>query len=117
MPTARVLYGLTLSGYFGTLILLTAWFGWLYPSAKTPVALVLVLLVAPLLLPLRGLLHARRYTIAWSCFLALLYFIHGVLEAWHASPARPLGQLEVLLTSIWFLGAIGYVRATKQPPP
>ena len=74
MTLPRLLYGLTLTGYFGTLILLTAWFAWLYPPTKAPVSLTLLLIVGPLLLPLRGLLHARRYTISWSCFLALLYF-------------------------------------------
>ena len=114
MPPARLLYGLTLAGYFGTLVVLTARFAWLYPPEKTPVALVLLLVVGPLLLPLRGLLHARRYTISWSCFLALLYFIHGVLEAWHTAPTRILGMLEVLFTVMWFVGAIAYIQATKQ---
>jgi uncharacterized membrane protein len=71
-------------------------------------------MVTPLLLPLRGLLHGRRYTVSWSCFLALLYFIHGVLEAWSTAATRSLGQLEVLFTSMWFMGAIAYVQATKQ---
>ena len=112
----QFLYGLILTGYFGTLILLTAWFGWLFQPIYSPVALVLLLIVAPLLLPLRGLLHARRYTISWSCFLALLYFIHGVMEAWHTAATRPLGQLEVLFTSLWFVSAIAYIQATKKQP-
>ena len=29
MPAAKLLYGLTLAGYFGTLIVLTARFAWL----------------------------------------------------------------------------------------
>ena len=116
MSARRLLYGLTLTGYFGTLILLTAWFAWLYPPQKAPVALTLLLIVGPLLLPLRGLLHARRYTMAWSCFLALLYFIHGVLEAWHTAPTRTLGMAEVVFTTLWFVGAIGYIQATKQRP-
>ncbi|MGB5259474.1 MAG: DUF2069 domain-containing protein [Gammaproteobacteria bacterium] len=113
MTAARLLYGLTLTGYFGTLILLTAWFSWLYPPTKAPTALTLLLIVGPLLLPLRGLLHARRYTVSWSCFLALLYFIHGVLEAWHTAPTRTLGMAEVAFTTLWFVGAIGYIQATK----
>jgi len=114
MTAPRLLYGLMMTGYFGTLILLTAWFAWLYPPVKTPVSLTLLLLVGPLLLPLRGLLHARRYTISWSCFLALLYFIHGVLEAWHTAPTRTLGMAEVVFTTLWFIAAIGYIQATKE---
>ena len=114
MSSRKLLYGLTLTGYFGTLILLTAWFAWLYPPQKAPVALTLLLIVGPLLLPLRGLLHARRYTMSWSCFLALLYFIHGVLEAWHTAPTRTLGMAEVVFTSLWFVGAIAYIRVTRN---
>ena len=114
MSVQRLFYGLTLTGYFGTLILLTAWFAWLYPPQKAPVALTLLLIVGPLLLPLRGLLHARRYTMSWSCFLALLYFIHGVLEAWHTAPTRTLGMAEVVFTSLWFVGAIAYIRVTRN---
>ena len=117
MTLPRLLYGLTLSGYFGTLFLMTAWFAWLYPPVKAPVALTLLLVVGPLLLPLRGLLHARRYTLAWSCFLALLYFTHGVVEAWHTAPTRPLGIAEVILTTLWFTCAIAYIRTTKQNTP
>ena len=116
MSTPRIYYGLLLAGYFGTLILLTAWFAWAYPPQKTPVALALLLIVGPLLLPMRGILHARRYTISWSCFLALLYFTHGVLEAWHTAPTRTLGMVEVALTTLWFVSAIGYIQASKQKP-
>jgi len=114
MPSPRLLYTLTLTGYLGTFALLVAWYAWLAPSTHFPVALVLLLLVTPLLFPLRGILHARRYTIAWSCFIALLYFTHGVIEAWHSEITRHLGLLEVLLTTLWFVGGIGYIKTGKR---
>jgi len=110
-PAAHLLYGLCLSGYLGTLTVLMAWYTWLAPSQYFPVALVLLVLVAPLLFPLRGILHARRYTVAWSCFLALLYFTHGVMAAWSDAAARYLGWLEIGCTALWFVGGILYVRA------
>jgi len=115
-PGKRFLYSLALFGYLGTLALLTAWYSWLAPPQHLPVALVLLVLVTPLLFPLRGMLHGRRYTFSWSCFLALLYFTHGVMEAYSSDIARPLGLLEVLLTSCWFLAAMTYVRPGKQLP-
>jgi uncharacterized membrane protein len=114
MPRPGFLYGLTLTGHLGTFTLLLAWYTWLVPSRLFPVALVLLVLVLPLLLPLRGILHARRYTIAWSCFLALLYFTHGVVTAWEDAVDGPLGQLEVLTSSLWFLGGIGYIRVARR---
>ena len=110
MPGTRFLYTLTLFGYFGTLMLLTAWYGWLVPSTYLPTALILIIALVPLLFPLRGLLHGRKYTFAWSCFLALLYFIHGVMEAYSSEVARHLGLVEVLCTSVWFVAAMAYVR-------
>lgn len=113
MPGNRFLYALTLFGYFATLALLTAWYGWLAPATHFPTALVLLVLVVPLLFPLRGLLHARRYTFAWSCFLALLYFTHGVMEAYSSEQTRYLGLLEVAFTSLWFVAAMVFIRTGK----
>lgn len=116
MPSTatRLLYALTATGYFGTFTLLVAWYTWLAPSPHFPVSFVLLLLVTPLLFPLRGILHARRYTIAWSCFLALLYFTHGVVEAYTSPESRPWGLLEILLTLLWFIGGMAYIRAGKS---
>lgn len=106
----RFAYLLTLTGHLGTLVLLTAWYSWLAPSTHFPVALVLLVLVLPLLLPLRGLLHGRPYTFSWSCFLALLYFSHGVIEAYSSVDVRHLALAEIALASLWFISAIAYVR-------
>ena len=113
LPGTRFLYALTLTGYLGTLTLLTAWYSWIAPLTRFPKSLVLLVLVVPLLFPLRGLLHGRKYTFAWSCFLALLYFTHGVMEAYSDAITRPLGLLEVTLSSIWFLSAMTYVKAGR----
>ena len=113
MPRPAFLYALTLAGYFGTLVLLVLWYSWAAPSRLFPVSLVLLTLVLPLFAPLRGLLHGRRYTIAWSCFLAVCYFCHGVVEAYSSPVTRHLGLLEIAFTSLWFLAALSYVRVGK----
>ena len=113
MPGSRFLYALTLFGYFGTLTLLTAWYSWLAPATLFPTALVLIVMLVPLLFPLRGLLHGRKYTFAWSCFLALFYFTHGVMEAYSSEVTRYLGLFEVVFTSLWFVAAMVYIRTGK----
>lgn len=102
-----------LTGYFGNLGLLTTWYGWLAPSQWFPRTLVLMVLVAPMLLPLRGLLHGKPYTYAWSGFLALVYFTHGVVEAYSNTAVRPYALMEMLFCGLWFGGAILYVRQTR----
>jgi len=116
MPGARFFYGLTLLGYLGTLALLLAWYGWLAPPTHLPRSVALALALLPLLFPLRGLLHGRRYTFSWSCFLSLPYFIHGVVEAYTSSITLHLGLLEVCLSSLWFISAVTYVRLTAGAP-
>lgn len=107
-------YALTLLGYFGTFALLIAWYTVLAPSSHFPISLVLLVLVTPLLFPLRGLLHGRSYTFAWSAFLALLYFIHGAVEAYSLETARYLGLMEVLFSLTWFGAAIMFVRVGRE---
>ena len=114
MCCRRGWYSLTLAGYFGTLILLTAWYTVLAPAVHFPVALVLLVLVSPLLLPLRGLLHGRTYTFSWSCFLALLYFTHGIVEGWSSADTRLWGLMEAAFTTLWFGAAIMYVRVGRE---
>ncbi|MBK7544066.1 MAG: DUF2069 domain-containing protein [Candidatus Competibacteraceae bacterium] len=110
---SRFWHAVTLVGYFGLFALLLLWFAWLEPSKRVPVSLVLVLLVGPLLLPLRGLLYGRPYTCAWSSFLALFYFSAGVFSA--AGPMRRpwLAWLEIGFSLLLFWGAVFYVRARR----
>ncbi len=100
---------IALCGYFGLLLLLPLWYGWLSPS-QLPVGLVLGVLVVPLLFPLRGLLQGRPYTYAWSSFLALFYFIHAVLELYSTPQDRYLALLELVLSLAFYLGAVSYAK-------
>ncbi|MHB8747181.1 MAG: DUF2069 domain-containing protein [Gammaproteobacteria bacterium] len=99
-----------LFGYFGLLTLLIAWFTVLAPSTHLPTALLLLIVVGPLLFPLRGLLHGKPYTHAWVSMLALLYFTHGVIEAWSNRTERTYALLEILFSVLLFLGSMLYAR-------
>jgi uncharacterized membrane protein len=98
-----------LCGYFGLLLLLPLWYGWLSPS-QLPLGLVLGFLVLPLLFPLRGLLLGRPYTYAWSTFLALFYLIHAVVELYSSPQDRYLALLELLLGIAFYVGCLVYAR-------
>jgi uncharacterized membrane protein len=109
----RLCYALLLGGYFGIMLLLPLWYGWLSPPQLVPPRLALVLLGLPLFAPLRGLLHARRYTVGWSLFLSLLYLAHGCMEAWSNADARWLALTETALALCWVTGGITYLRTTR----
>ncbi len=101
---------LALVGYFVLLIGLLNWMTWIAPPARLPVSLALILLAVPLLLPLRGLLHGRPYTHAWTSFLALPYFAFGI-DALAAGQAPAwLGASAVASSLALFAGCVGYVR-------
>ena len=84
------------------LVLGLAWEGWIAPIR--PGGSWLTLKVVPLLFPLRGLLHGRRYTYQWASMFILAYFTEGVVRAWSESGVvRTLAWTEIAL-SLVFLG-------------
>ncbi len=95
----------TLGGYFSLIIVLVLWYGFWSP---TLVGMVIMLL--PLLFPLRGLLQGKPYTHAWTSFLIMAYFIHGVVETYANETDRLWASLEILCSVITYLGAIFYAR-------
>jgi uncharacterized membrane protein len=110
MAKSRRAYRVALAAYFGLLLLLWVWHVWLVPPRHWPTALVLAVLLLPLAAPLRGLLHGRPYTFAWTTFLALFYFLHGISEAVGNPPARAYAVLEILLSLTLFVAAMLYAR-------
>jgi len=107
----------TLIGYFGLLALLLSWFTWIAPPQNVPRGVPIVLLVVPLLFPLRGILHARRYTHQWVTFLSLFYFCVGIDASFnHAQGQAWLGYLTVLFSILLFLGSMIFARLTPSTP-
>jgi len=76
----------------------------------------LVLKVLPLLLPLRGVLRGRLYTMQWAAMLILLYFMEGAVRAW--SDPNPVSAamagLEIVFSLIFYVCAILYLRPAKR---
>lgn len=74
----------------------------------------LVLKALPLLAPLRGVLHARRYTLQWSTLLIWLYAAEGSARACTDSGlAAGLAALETALALAYFAAAVTWLRATR----
>ncbi len=108
---------LTLIGHLGLIFLFVNWLTWIAPPKQLPRSFVLLLAVAPLLLPLRGLLHGRRYTHQWTSFLSMLYFAVGI-DLWFnpAEGATLLGAAAVLFSVLQFVGCIMFARYTPSVP-
>jgi uncharacterized membrane protein len=100
----------SLIGYFGLFVFLLLWLTWLSPSDKFPVALTLIVLVTPLLFPLRGILYGRAYTHAWASFLALFYFTLAIGVVVSEPSERLYGIIWLILSILMYGGCMFYAR-------
>jgi len=98
---------LALGGVFSLITVLVLWYG--YPAPGWG-----LLLVVPLLFPLHGLIKGKPYTHAWSSFLVLGYFTHGVVEAWSNDTVRLWASLEIVSSVVTYSGVILYARLQSR---
>lgn len=113
MRAANFARGIAMAGYFGLWPLISLWYTVLAPTKYFGIAIPLVFLLVPLLFPLAGMIKGKQYTYAWTSFLSMYYFAHGIGEAWSDPVANWYGMIEVVLSLMWFVGAIVYVRLYK----
>jgi uncharacterized membrane protein len=113
MNPVRLSRILSLLAYFGLLIHVLIWAVLANPDGGA--ASLLLLAGMPLLIFLRGLLYARAKTHAWLSIVSLLYFIHGVAEAYSNEGARTLAYLEVGLSLLLFFATALYARLRSLP--
>lgn len=110
MKHIPLLWWLSIGSYSALLLLLVLWFSWLAPPEVLPRSMVLLIMTVPLLFPLRGLLYGRPFTFAWTSFLALFYFIHGVTEAYSDPSVRFLASLEIVFSTLLYTSTMLYAR-------
>ncbi len=99
----------TLIGYFGLMLFIPLWHLKIEPIPAEFISMTLLVQVGPLMFALRGILHGRVYTHAWSMYLALFYFIWGIWYAGDAS-TRTFGVIFSFLSVMFFIGAMFYTR-------
>lgn len=98
----------------GLLVLLSLRIVWLAPPQYWPRSLVLLCLVGPLLLPLRGVVHGHLRAHLWAAILAMFYFVVGSYHFANAlayDHAYGVAITEILLSIILFISANLYVRS------
>jgi uncharacterized membrane protein len=96
------------------IVLCLCWEAFLAPLK--PNGSMLILKTLPLLLPLFGVLHGKRYTYQWASMFILFYFTEGVVRAWSDTGlSANLALLEVVFSVIFFVCAIFYAKLTRKP--
>lgn len=99
-----------LASFFGLMITLICWITLGTHSSNYPTSGFLILALGPLLFPLRGLLHGKPYTHAWTTFLMLFYFSHGIGEVYSAEGFSIYASLEVLFSLLTFVASITFIK-------
>lgn len=100
------------AAWIGLVLLGLAWELFLAPLR--PGGSWLVLKVLPLLVPLMGLLRARRYTFRWASLLVWAYVAEGALRAASdPGPSARLALLEGALGIAFFAAAVAFLRAGR----
>jgi uncharacterized membrane protein len=112
----KTLYLGACASLLALVFLCLAWELWLAPLR--PGGSWMALKAVPLLLPLLGILHGRRYTYQWASMLILAYLVEGVARALADSGlSAALASAEVLLTAIFFGCAVFYARISRHTHP
>ncbi|TPH16436.1 DUF2069 domain-containing protein [Litorilituus lipolyticus] len=105
---------IALIGYFSLLFYMPLWLLVLSPSESLSTGTTLVLFTLPLLFPLKGLLQGKPYTYAWSNFIVLIYFLHGLTTFWVLPEDRIWATIELIFATTMFLGATYYAKYRGQ---
>ena len=100
---------LTLLGYFGLMAHIFIWLLWIEPLPAEKISLTILFAIGPLMFPLKGILHGKVYTHAWSMYMALFYFVIGIWFA-GAEEDRLYGILISTFSLIFFIGTMFYTR-------
>lgn len=106
-----VTYYLSLTSYFALLSVLFLWHTWLAPSHSTPVAFTLLVLVVPLLLFMRGLLHDKRRSFLLISIFSLFYFALGVGKLYSGLDQQFYAISLTILSLVLHLSSLFHVNA------
>ena len=102
----------TLSALAALSVLVFVWQLWPAPSSNAGIRA--LLLCIPLLLPLRGLAHGRRYTYRWATLCVLPYLVVGMTEV-IANPQQRYWAAAMLALALLLFGAlIGFLRVSQR---
>lgn len=101
---------ISLLSYLGLITWVMLWIITLGNVGREHISIWLVLLVTPLLLPLRGVLAGRDKPLIWGALVGLLYLVHGGVVAWSDPGQRWLGVIEMVLSLAFLLSASFFVR-------
>lgn len=109
-PKVKVYRYLALIGHLGLLTWMTIWYLILSDSRDYSNTFVIVIYLLPLLLPLYGIIKAKPYTHAWSCFIVLWYLMHSVTVMYVEPSFMIHAIIELVFVIMMFVGCSMFAR-------
>lgn len=109
-----MLQRIALISLLALMLLCVLWETWLAPLR--PGGTLLFMKALPLAFAVRGVARGSLYTIQWASMLILLYLMEGVVRVMSdpTGPSIALAWLEILLSSVFFIASLLYVRPAKR---
>jgi uncharacterized membrane protein len=101
---------LALIGHLGLLTWMTIWYLILSDSRDYSNTFVIVIYLLPLVLPLYGIIKAKPYTHAWSCFIVLWYLMHSVTVMYVEPSFIIHAVIELVFVIMMFVGCSMFAR-------
>lgn len=112
---ARLSHQLTIGLLFACFALFGLWWGLILPPAKADPWLISLFHIVPLALFLPSLLKRKPKAYIWFCFIVLLYFCEGVINAFALPHLMGwLGLIETLLITAVFITSMYAARWNSQ---
>jgi uncharacterized membrane protein len=106
----RIAWTIAVASLITLIFLCLAWELFLAPLK--PGGSWLVLKVLPLMAPLFGVLHGKRYTFQWSTLLVWPYFAEGAVRAYtERGMSAMLASVEIVLALAYFAAAVVWLRS------
>jgi uncharacterized membrane protein len=104
------------AAYLGLIVLQAAWHGLAPAPLGNESWILAAVAVAPLLLPLRGLLAGNLRSMTWAGYLVMLYLVVGVMEAWANPPQRIPALVQVGLVTLFIGSVLVFSRRVPRSP-
>ncbi|SMY38789.1 DUF2069 domain-containing protein [Photobacterium andalusiense] len=94
----------------GLIVFISTWQLLLSPHLHFSATVIALVWIAPLLLPLAGMVAAKPYTHAWANFILMFYFIHAATLITINEGERSLAAMELILVTLCFVSNILFSR-------
>ncbi len=107
---------ISLFSYAATLLLTFNWLTWYSPPTEVPRALLLLILVVPLVLPVRGFIHGRAMSYVAVAMVAMWLFAAGLDVAFYIQDWTLLGWALTGCSVVLFVACYFYLRYLPRPP-